>query len=164
MDTTIRSATVDDAAELAAIYNHYVSNSHCTFETEPVDAEQMAKRIGDTLATPLPWLIAEASPTILGYAYAAPWKARHAYRFTVESTIYLAPSNTQKGIGQELYAALMTAIRATSIHTVIGGIALPNENSIRLHERLGFKKAGQLNEVGYKNERWVDVGYWRLVV
>lgn len=164
MDTTIRSATIDDAADLAAIYNRYVANSHCTFETESVGVEKMAKRIGDTLATPLPWLIAEASPMVLGYACAAPWKARQAYRFTVESSIYLAPSNTQKGIGKELYGALMTALRATSIHTVIGGIALPNENSIRLHERLGFEKVGQLNEVGYKNERWVDVGYWQLIL
>ena len=161
MRATIRPATEKDAAELADIYNHYVSNTYITFETGPVTSEQMAQRIAETTAK-LPWLVAEASGRILGHAYASTWKRRHAYRYSVESTIYLQPNQTGKGVGTPLYSALIDAIKSTSMHSVIGGISLPNEPSIRLHERLGFKKIGHFEEVGYKQDRWVDVGYWQL--
>lgn len=164
MDTKIRPASERDAAELADIYNYYVSNTYISFETEPVAAEQMAQRIAETIVTPLPWLIAEASEGIVGYAYATRWKRRRAYRFSVESAIYMDPEHTRQGIGDPLYSTLVDAIRSMSIHSVIGGIALPNEGSVRLHERLGFKKVGHLEQVGYKFGRWVDVGYWQLLL
>ncbi len=158
----IRSAHANDAAELARIYNYYIENTCITFETEAVDAAEMARRVADTMAIPLPWLVAAEDGRIIGYAYASKWKGRCAYRFAAESTIYLAPDETGKGIGRELYAALIEAAREHAMRSMIGGIALPNEASIRLHESLGFRKVGHFERVGFKRERWVDVGYWQL--
>lgn len=164
MRTTVRPAVERDAAELARIYNHYVAETVVTFETEPVHERDMARRIIETHAAPLPWLVAETAGEISGYAYASKWKGRCAYRYAVESTIYLDPTQTGMGIGTTLYTALVEAIREHDMHAVIGGIALPNDASIRLHERLGFTKVGQFEEVGFKQERWVDVGYWQLLL
>jgi phosphinothricin acetyltransferase len=124
----------------------------------------MAKRCAEILAQTLPWLVAEVSGQVAGFAYASPWKGRCAYRYSVESTIYLDPGQTQRGIGASLYTALIEAIRARSMQTVIGGIALPNDASIRLHEHLGFSKVGHFERVGYKHDQWIDVGYWQLLL
>ena len=96
-----RSARNGDAAEITRIYNYYIANTCITFETDAVQVGEMAQRIGDTMAIPLPWLVAEIDETIVGYAYASKWKGRCAYRFAVESTIYLDPSRTGEGIGLE---------------------------------------------------------------
>jgi len=158
----IRAATTDDAAEIARIYNHYIRESHATFETDPVPDEDIAARIRDSGELSLPWLVAEDGDTIAGYAYASKWKGRCAYRYSVESTVYLDPAMTGRGLGLPLYRALLDAISAGgSMHAVIAGISLPNEPSIRLHEKLGFEKVGVFPEVGYKFDRWIDVGYWQ---
>lgn len=162
MEEIIRPASTSDAAEIAAIYNHYIANTSATFETEAVTRQEMQQRIADTISIPLPWLVVEVSDQVLGYAYASVWKGRCAYRFSVESTVYLAPKQRHKGMGSLLYSALIDAISATSMRTVIGGIALPNDASIRLHEKLGFKKVGHFEQVGFKHDLWVDVGYWQL--
>lgn len=162
MVMTIRNASEADAAAITRIYNHYIANTCITFETEIVEENEMARRVRDTLTIPLPWLVAEVDQEIFGYAYASRWKGRCAYRFAVESTIYLDPVKTGKGIGMTLYSDLIEAIRAHSMRSVIGGISLPNEASIRLHESLGFRKVGHFERVGYKLDRWVDVGYWQL--
>lgn len=164
MDIKIRPASEEDVAELTDIYNHYVSNTHMTFETEPVSMKLMMQRVSETATAGLPWLVAEESGSILGYAYAAPWKRRRAYRYSVESTIYLGTKNRRKGVGVQLYSALVDGIRPMSMHSVIGGIALPNEGSVGLHERVGFKKIGHFEQVGYKHGRWIDVGYWQLLL
>ncbi len=162
MSVLIRTATAEDAVGIAPIYNHYIDATWVTFETEPVSVDDMAQRIRETLDLPLPWLIAEEGGKVAGYAYASKWKGRCAYRFSVESTIYLHPDATGRGLGVRLYSALIDAIKAVSMRSVIGGIALPNDASIRLHERLGFKKVGHFEKVGFKHEQWVDVGYWQL--
>lgn len=164
MTISIRSAKESDAAALARIYNHYVSATCITFEMDPVSAPDMAGRLAETQRASLPWLVAEDSGQVVGYAYASKWKGRCAYRYSVESTIYLDADSTGKGIGSQLYAELIAAIRVLSMHAVIGGIALPNEQSIALHERLGFKKVAHFEQVGYKQDRWIDVGYWQLLV
>ncbi|MEG3194075.1 N-acetyltransferase family protein, partial [Lysobacter sp. D1-1-M9] len=115
----VRAATQDDAAAIARIYNHYVVDTSVTFETEPVAAEDMAQRISETLDASLPWLVAEQAGLVVGYAYASKWKGRCAYRFAVESTVYLAPGQTGKGFGRLLYSALIDALRARPMHTVI---------------------------------------------
>ncbi len=163
VDVVIRPCDPGDAAEIAGIYNHYVADSYVTFETEPVAVEEMAQRMADTVALPLPWLVAESSAGVIGYAYASRWHRRHAYRFSVESTIYLHPGHTGKGVGLPLYGALMEAIRRAGLHTVIAGIALPNDRSIRLHEALGFGKVAHFEQMGYKQDRWIDVAYWQLM-
>ncbi len=161
MEIEIRPVTESDAADIAAIYNTYVLGTCVTFETEPVDASQMAQRIAETIALPLPWLVAELSGVVIGYAYASKWKERFGYRYSAESTIYLHPGHAGKGFGMRLYASLIEAIRGSAMHSVIGGIALPNAASIALHESLGFRKVAHFEQVGYKQDRWVDVGYWQ---
>ena len=161
-EISIRSATLDDADALARIYDYYVENTCITFETESITATDMALRVAET--APLPWLVAEIDDRVLGYAFASAWKGRCAYRFSVEATIYLRPEESGKGVGVRLYRSLIEAIRSASMHTVIGGIALPNEASIRLHEKLGFKKVGHFERVGFKHDHWIDVGYWQLIL
>ena len=164
MNAIVRSADEQDAARIVPIYNHYIAETCITFETEPVTEEDMAQRIRATHDSALPWLVAEEDGKLCGYAYASRWKGRCAYRFAVEATIYLDPESTGRGVGIELYSALIEAIAAASMRSIIGGIALPNDASIRLHERLGFKKVGHFEKVGFKHERWIDVGYWQLQI
>ena len=159
----IRPATPEDAAQICEIYNHYVRETVVTFEESPVSAAEMSQRIGD-ITQRLPWLVWDEEGKILGYAYASPWKARAAYRHSVEASIYLPPHATGRGIGTGLYQALIEHVRKRGIHAVIGGAALPNPASVALHERLGFEKIGQFRQVGFKLGRWVDVGYWELLL
>ena len=156
----IRPATALDAAPICAIYNPYVANTSISFEEEPVSEQDMAKRIADVGAAGLPWLVLEIDGRIAGYAYATRWRVRPAYRTSVESTIYLDPAFAGRGLGRLLYGALLDELRQREMHMVIGGIALPNENSIALHEKLGFRKVAHFSEVGMKFGRWTDVGYW----
>lgn len=164
MDLAIRPARDGDAAALARIYNHYVADTCVTFETEPVAATEMTRRVADTVGDGLPWLVVCRAGEVAGYAYASKWKGRCAYRYTAEVTVYLDPAMTGQGIGRPLYAALVEDIRARGMHAAIGGIALPNDASIRLHERLGFRKVAHFEQVGFKQGRWIDVGYWQLLL
>jgi phosphinothricin acetyltransferase len=159
----IRACAAGDAPALCAIYNHYVRDTVITFEEAPVAAPEMAQRMVD-VATRFPWLVAEEGNEVVGYAYAAPWKTRSAYRFSVETTVYVAASHTGRGIGTALYREAIDAVRKLGVHCVIGGIALPNAASVALHEKLGFMKVAQFVEVGRKFDRWVDVGYWELIL
>lgn len=157
----LRPATTADAAALAHIYNPYVVNTTITFEEVPVTVDDFASRITTVTQTQgLPWLVYETQGAVLGYSYATPWKARSAYRHTVETAIYVEGTAGRRGLGSLLYQALLTALSEAKVHVALGGIALPNDASIALHERLGFEKVGQLREVGFKLGRWVDVGYW----
>jgi L-amino acid N-acyltransferase YncA len=164
MSIVIRSATANDSEALARIYNYYVRETIVTFEEEEISSQQMAARIEDVAGAALPWLLAEDQGVIVGYASASKWKVRSAYRFSVETTIYLDPERFGKGIGTRLYRELLSLLRPRSIHSVIGGIALPNAASVALHESLGFAKVAHFKEVGFKFGRWVDVGYWQLTL
>lgn len=159
----IRPCTVGDAAAVCDVYNHYVRNTVVTFEETAVSAEEMAGRI-ETTVRRFPWLVHEERGAVIGYAYASPWKTRSAYRFAVESTIYLAPGCTGRGIGTGLYSALLAELRARSLHCAIGGIALPNPASVALHEKLGFEPVARFAEVGWKFGAWIDVGYWERIL
>jgi len=159
---TIRQATGTDAERICTIYNHYVATTTISFEEEPVTAADMAKRIVDVDAANLPWLVMLDGDILIGYAYATKWRVRAAYRFAVETSVYLDPQHAGKGAGTMLYEALLAELRQRELHLAIGGIAQPNEASVRLHERLGFKKVAHFSEVGLKFGRWVDVGYWQL--
>jgi len=130
------------------------------FEEALVSLKNMEERI-IARRKHLPWLVYEENGVILGYAHASPWKGRAAYRQTVEATIYLKQGKGGKGIGTRLYQQLLTTLTGQRIHTVIGGIALPNPVSIKLHEKLGFEKVAHFKEVGYKFGKWLDVGYWQ---
>ena len=158
----IRDAHVEDAESFASIYNHFVLTTSISFEEAEVPAIEMAGRIADVQAAGLPWLVAEVDGVVAGYAYATKWRVRHAYRFSVETTVYLAPASAGQGLGTILYRALIERLRDGGFHLAIGGIALPNPASIALHERLGFEKVAEFREVGFKFDRWTDVGYWQL--
>lgn len=158
---TLRAATALDGRAIAGIYNHYVLNSIATFEEVAVGDDEMARRIDEVLGQSLPWLVAERSGEILGYAYGGRWKARHGYRYTVESTIYLSPSQVGNGTGSLLYGRLLDDLRKCGMHSAIGGIGLPNAASVRLHEKLGFVPVAHFSENGIKFGQWIDVGYWQ---
>ena len=159
----IRNASVSDAKQICDIYNHYVINSTVTFEEKPIPAKEMSDRI-EKLQSKFPWLVYEKENEVLGYAYATEWRSRIAYRYSAETTVYLKQDMHSKGIGSLLCKALIEAIRPLSIHTLIAGIALPNDSSTALHEKLGFEKVAHFKEVGFKMNQWVDVGYWQLIL
>lgn len=160
----IRAVKLDDAGAVCRIYNHYVENTIITFEEEPVSVEQMRVRIAEIHANALPWIAYCEAGAMVGYAYAGKWKSRSAYRHSVESTVYVEKDRIGQGIGSALYAELLSRLRQVSVHTVVGGIALPNEASVRLHERLGFRKMAHFSQIGFKLNRWIDVGYWQLIL
>ncbi|MGH8162100.1 MAG: arsinothricin resistance N-acetyltransferase ArsN1 family B [Gammaproteobacteria bacterium] len=159
----IRAVTLQDAAAIARIYNHYIVNTTVSFEEDAVAVAERRERIAEAAAQNLPFLVAEREGAVVGYANATKWKGRCAYRYSVETGIYLAPDGIGQGIGTPLYQTLLAALRERGVHAMIAGIALPNPASIALHEKCGFVKIGQFREVGFKFGRWIDVGYWELV-
>ncbi len=158
----IRSVEMEDAQDLCAIYNPFITGTNITFEETPIDTLEMKRRIARVHEETLPWLCAEVNHKLAGYAYATQWRERSAYRFTVESTIYLSPEYAGKGLGENLYSVLLERIQAAGKRNVIAVITLPNPASIALHEKLGFIKTAHFPEVGFKFNRWLDVGYWQL--
>ncbi|MET0855371.1 MAG: arsinothricin resistance N-acetyltransferase ArsN1 family B [Telluria sp.] len=160
----MRDARVDDAEAIASIYNHYVLTTSISFEETAVSAIDMAGRIADVQGAGLPWLVAEIDGAIAGYAYATKWRVRHAYRFSVESSVYLHHERAGQGVGSALYRVVLDRLRVGGYHLAIGGIALPNAASVALHEKMGFMKVAHFSEVGFKFGKWTDVGYWELVL
>ena len=160
----IRPAAADDAPAIARIYSHYVLSSTISFEELPASAQEMQRRIQAVQEQGLPWLVAELDGAVVGYAYATKWKERPAYRFSVETSVYLEAAFHGRGIASALYERLLDLLRQAGVHTVIGGIAQPNPASVRLHEKLGFERVALFREVGRKFERWIDVGYWQAIL
>lgn len=158
----IRNVNPNDAAQIAEIYNYYIQNTHQTFESEALSAEEMQTRISE-IAEDYPYLVAEENGEIYGYAYAAQFKMRQAYEFSAEVSIYVKADAKQRGIGSKIYEKLFDELKETDIHALIAGISLPNDGSVKFHEKLGFTKVAHFREVGYKLGRWVDVGYWELI-
>jgi L-amino acid N-acyltransferase YncA len=158
---SVRAATVLDAESVARIYNHYIRETVVTFEEEPLSASEIARRIEEVQRASLYWLVAERDGNVIGYAYAGKWNRRSAYRFAAEVTVYIDPDHVGRGLGSRLYRQLFTLLERQGIHAVIGGIALPNEASVALHEKFGLQKVAHLKEVGFKFNRWIDVGYWQ---
>jgi len=159
----IRHAKASDAEAICNIYNHYVENSIITFEETPITAVEMAVRIAN-LTQNFPFLVFIDNESIVGYTYAAKWKERSAYRYSVETGIYIDSQHVGLGIGSKLKATILEELKKKSIHSVLCGIALPNPASIALCEKFGFEKVAQLREVGYKFGQWIDVGYWELIL
>ena len=158
---TIRAVTREDVEHVVEIYNHYIQTTAITFETEAVSLGEMTNRV-EEIAAHYPWLVLEDNNTLVGYAYGSWYHKRPAYRFTVQTTIYLKPGMARRGYGTQLYTELLLRLRAQEYRTALGIIALPNPASVRLHEKLGFQKVAHLTEVGWKFGRWIDTGYWQL--
>jgi len=152
---------MSDAQQICGIYNYYVRETTVSFEEEPVSLIEMERRIR-TVTAAYPWLVLEADGEARGFAFAGPWKARSAYRYTAETTVYVDRDARGHGIGSTLYSALVAGLREQDLHTLVAVIALPNEASVALHEKMGFRKAAHFGEVGFKFGRWLDVGYWQL--
>jgi phosphinothricin acetyltransferase len=159
----IRTVRPSDAEVICRIYNHYIRNTVITFEEQPLTVMEMAARI-EEYTTTLPWLVCENDDAVLGYAYAGIWKTRSAFRYSVESSVYLDSSAFGRGLGTLLYEALLAQLRARPIHAVVAGITLPNQASVALHEKFGFEKVACFREVGRKFDSWLDVGYWQLLL
>jgi phosphinothricin acetyltransferase len=157
----IRSATPADADAIAEIYNYYITDTIVTFEEEPLDGSEIARRIESVQRAGLPWLVSDEDGEINGYAYATQWKDRIGYRTSVETTVYLVKDSTGKGIGSQLYSELFRLLEDKGLHSAIGGIALPNPGSVALHEKFGMKKVAEFEEVGTKFGKWINVGYWQ---
>ncbi|GAB2883984.1 arsinothricin resistance N-acetyltransferase ArsN1 family B [Microbulbifer echini] len=157
----IRPAEQKDANAIATIYNHFILNTSATFEEQEVSEDEIINRIKFIRNSNLPWLVKQIHGEVIGYAYASKWRERSAYRFSVESTVYIANDMKSKGLGTELYSVLFTQLKERNIHNIIGGITLPNPASVALHEKLGMKKVAHFEKVGFKFGQWLDVGYWQ---
>lgn len=158
----LRPALDSDASAIAAIYSHYILATTISFEESAVDSEDIVHRMAAVRAAGLPYLVVEEHGVINGYAYATPWRARPAYRTSVETSVYVRPGMGGRGAGTMLYRALLAQLRDSGCHMAIGGIAQPNAASIGLHEKLGFRKVAHFSEVGRKFGDWIDVAYWEL--
>ncbi|MDM4139704.1 MULTISPECIES: arsinothricin resistance N-acetyltransferase ArsN1 family B [Mycobacterium] len=153
-------ATPQDATAVAQSYLPYVRDTAISFEATPPGAEEMRSRITTTLAR-LPWLVTTDGDGIKGFAYASPHRAREAYRWSVDVSLYLDEQVHRQGHGRRLYAALFNVLAAQGYVSAYAGIALPNAASVGLHEALGFTAVGTFRGVGFKHETWWDVGWWQ---
>ena len=161
MVAPIRIARADDAAQVAAIYAPIVRDTFISFETEAPDAAEMARRIETTLATH-PWIVAEQDGGVIAYAYGSAHRARSAYRWSVDVTVYLAEAARGQGLGRRLYGVLLPLLARQGFRSAFAGVALPNAASVGLHEAVGFEPIGVYRDVGFKLGGWRDVGWWRL--
>ena len=156
----IRPVHVSDAAAIARIYQHYVTATAISFEAESPSVDEIAARIEKVLVGHS-WLVYESEGALLGYAYTSTFRERPAYQSTVESTIYLDQAAIGRGIGRMLYQTLLDDAATKGYREALGVIALPNELSIKLHERLGFRKVAHLEKIGHKFDQWIDVSLWQ---
>ncbi len=161
MGTTIRPAVATDLPRLTEIYNYYIVSTAITFDIEPYTVEQRADWFSHYQPVgPHRLIVAEHDGVVLGSAWSSPFRPKKAYDTTVESSIYCAPEAVGLGLGTKLYGALFDAIAGEGLHRVIGGITQPNEASVALHEKFGFKRVALLTEVGFKFGRFWDVAFY----
>jgi phosphinothricin acetyltransferase len=157
----IRVATGRDAAGIAAIYAPIVRDTAISFETEVPSPDEIGRRVADTLSR-LPWLIAgEDDGSVTGYAYAAPHRARAAYRWCCEVSAYVRADRRRRGVARGLYVALLRILERQGYRNAYAGITLPNDASVGLHESLGFRPVGVYRRIGHKLGEWYDVGWWQ---
>jgi phosphinothricin acetyltransferase len=161
-DLQIRPGEAGDLNRLVEIYNHYVTETHVTFDTEAFAVGARTQWFTQFSETgPYRLLVAEADDDILGYATSTVFKPRAAYNTSVESTVYIDNRHQGKGVGTKLYSQLVAAlISEESVHRAYGGVALPNPGSVALHEKLGFVRVGSYHEVGYKFGKYWDVDWF----
>ncbi len=159
----IRHASVEDSFAIVAIYNWYIVNTYFTFEEAQLEVKEISRRIAKA-DEQSPWLVLLEENQVVGFACAVPWKQRAAYRFSRETSIYLQQDKLGMGRGARLYQQLIDEIRETPIHVLIAGIAQPNPGSVALHEKMGFRKIGQFQELGKKFDHFIDIAYWQITL
>lgn len=152
----LRDATAADLPAINDIYNHYVVNSTCTYQTKPSTAEERGTWFGAHGASH-PVIVAELGGRVVGWASLSKFHQRSAYEHTVEDSVYLDPAACGKGLGTVLLAELIARAQRLGHHTMVGGISADQAASIALHRKLGFTEAARLREVGFKFGRWLDV-------
>ena len=154
---SIRDATPADLPYIRAIYNHYVLNTVVTFDEQEMTLRALRHKFANARKLGMPYIVAVSpSGQILGYAYVYPWKAKAAYRFTVENSIYLGPASTGKGLGKALLASLIEKSKEAGLKEIIAVIADKGaESSIALHKKFGFVEGGHMGKVGFKFGRWI---------
>ena len=163
MSPVIRLATEHDAAQLQAIYAPNVCDTAISFELVPPTVDEMRQRIRKTLEQ-LPWVVCEHQGEVLGYAYASAHRARAAYQWSVDVSVYIHTSSRRSGVGRAVYSSLLKILEIQGFYNAYAGITLPNPASVSLHETMGFQPVGVYRAVGYKLGAWHDVGWWQLAL
>ena len=158
MAVLIRLAAVKDAVAIADLYRPYVEESRISFEEDAPDAREIARRMDHPLH---PWLVAEENSQVIAFASTSPMRNRYAYRWSVETGIYVSTKAQGRGIGRQLLSVHLDLLERQGFVTIVAGIALPNDASVALHEKLGFKLSGIERGVGFKHGQWVDVARWQ---
>lgn len=159
----IRGVEIRDAADIAAIYNYYIRETIITFETEEIDTAEMENRI-KILEAGYPFIVHEENNKITGYAYVGKFRERSAYSESLETSIYLDINEKGRGIGRKLYKRLIELSQEAGVHVLIGVVSYPNLASQRLHESVGFEKAGVIKEAGKKFGKYIDVEFWSYIL
>ena len=160
----IRGVEIRDAADIAAIYNYYIRETIITFETEEIDTAEMENRIKKILEAGYPFIVHEENDKITGYAYVGKFRERSAYSESLETSIYLDINEKGRGIGRKLYKRLIELSQEAGVHVLIGVVSYPNLASQRLHESVGFEKAGVIKEAGKKFGKYIDVEFWSYIL
>ena len=161
MTVNIRLAQPDDAPGILAIYGPYCEATPVTFEIVPPTLDDMVGRI-NRITADYPWLVAEIDGRVAGYVYATKLRERAAYRWVVEVAAYVAPDIQRRGLGRILYTTLFSILRIQGFFKAFASVTLPNPSSVGLHESLGFRSSSTFRGVGFKDGRWLDVGWWQL--
>ena len=161
MTVEFRVATPDDVKAVLAIYAPYCSSTHVSFETAAPSEGQMRERI-ERVTSQYPWLMGEVDGQMGGYVYATQHRERAAYRWSVDVAVYVAEAYQRRSLGRALYSSLFAILRTQGFFQAYAGITLPNVASVGLHESVGFEPVAVFPKVGYKLDRWLDVGWWRL--
>lgn len=158
----IRDFEERDILPAATLTNHYIQHTAVHFGIHPYTPEEF--RAIWHARDQYPWLTAEIDNRFAGYAKGARWRERDAYAKTVEVGLYIDPAFQKQGVGTALYKELLARLKNSGYHTAVGGVTLPNEGSVRLHESMGFTKVGVFREVGRKFDQWHDTGWWQLIL
>ena len=161
MDAQIRLATEADAEKMLEIYSPVVRDTVISFEEEAPSIDDFRRRIRSVLQI-MPWLVCQIGNDVAGYAYSTPFRTRAGYRWTAELTVYVHPAYHRRGVGRALYSSLLRCLALQGYRTAIAIIALPNPASEGLHEAMGFRRTGVLENIGYKHGRWVHDAVWQM--
>ncbi len=162
-EVRIRHCAPGDYGAVVAIYNYYIENSHSTFDTTPYSIGERAPWFSQfNESGPNQLLVAENDDTVLGFCCSTPFSKRAAYDVSVETTVYLAPDATGRGVGKRLYEVLLEKLSGIGLHGAYAGVALPNDASVKLHESLGFREVGVYEEIGWKFDKYWSVAWYEL--
>lgn len=159
----IRDFTAHDVAPASRLTNYYIEHTAVHFGMHPYTPEEFGA-IWTGSRSVYPWLAADIDGIFAGYAKGSRWREREAYAKTVEVGLYVDAAFHRRGVGRALYTELLARLKAQGFHTAVGGVSLPNEGSVRLHESMGFRKVGEFKQVGHKFGQWHDTGFWQILL